>query len=55
MTAAGALVAGGILSGCRGARPSPIVRTQAGEMQGEITEGIQRFLGVPYAEPPLGQ
>ena len=55
MTAAGALVAGGILSGCRGARPSPIVRTQAGEIQGEITEGIQRFLGVPYAEPPFGQ
>jgi para-nitrobenzyl esterase len=34
---------------------APVVRKVAqGELQGEVSGGTQRFLGVPFAEPPLG-
>ncbi|EKO3981528.1 carboxylesterase family protein [Vibrio fluvialis] len=33
---------------------TPIVETQKGQVQGTITDGIARFLGIPYAAPPVG-
>ena len=30
------------------------VRLQTGEIEGQIVDGIHRFLGIPYAEPPFG-
>jgi para-nitrobenzyl esterase len=48
------LVTGSILGGCSNARPSAILRTQAGAIQGEISADVHRFLGIPYAEPPFG-
>ena len=51
---AGVLVTGSILGGCSNARPSAILRTQAGAIQGEISADVHRFLGIPYAEPPFG-
>ena len=55
MIAAGSLITAGALTGCGGVRPSAVVRTQSGQIQGEIAGGIHRFLGVPYAEPPFGK
>jgi len=34
---------------------SRIVSTSAGQLQGEVVEGVHRFLGIPYAEPPFGE
>ena len=36
------------------AAPGPLVATQEGIVQGVISNGVAEFLGVPYAEPPLG-
>ena len=36
-------------------KPTPVVTTSAGKLQGEIVDGVHRFLGIPYAEPPFGQ
>lgn len=33
---------------------SPIVETKNGPIQGLVSEGVFQFLGVPYAEPPVG-
>ncbi len=33
---------------------SPLVTTTAGVVRGDSREGIRRFAGVPYAEPPFG-
>lgn len=43
-------------SGRRGAPRStvPIVRTEAGDVRGLVDGGLLRFLGVPYAAPPVG-
>src|SRR5690606_36567385 len=30
------------------------IQTTAGEVSGTTTDGIGRFLGVPYAQPPVG-
>ena len=30
------------------------VRLQTGEIEGQIVDGVHRFLGIPYAEPPFG-
>jgi para-nitrobenzyl esterase len=35
-------------------RPSPVVETKDGPVQGFISEGIAQFLGIPYAAPPVG-
>ncbi len=32
----------------------PVVRTEAGAVSGTRTDGIERYLGIPYAEPPVG-
>ncbi len=32
----------------------PIVQTDAGKVQGIFQNGVSEFLGIPYAEPPLG-
>ena len=32
----------------------PIVRAPAGAVQGRETDGVKRFLGIPYAQPPVG-
>jgi para-nitrobenzyl esterase len=36
------------------AAPGPLVGTQEGIVQGFISNGVAEFLGVPYAEPPVG-
>ncbi|MEV6940640.1 carboxylesterase family protein [Streptomyces sp. NPDC051172] len=33
----------------------PVVRTQAGPVRGETTAEGRQFLGIPYAEPPVGR
>jgi para-nitrobenzyl esterase len=33
---------------------SAVVETQEGPVQGFVTKGVTEFLGVPYAEPPVG-
>ncbi|MDN3027683.1 carboxylesterase family protein [Streptomyces sp. S.PB5] len=33
----------------------PVVRTQAGLVRGEVTAEGRQFLGIPYAEPPVGE
>ena len=33
---------------------SPVVQTKEGPVQGFISNGVAEFLGVPYAEPPVG-
>ncbi len=38
------------------AQASPIVQTASGTLMGTAgSDGVQRFLGVPYAKPPLGE
>ena len=34
--------------------PDPVVATKEGPVQGVITGGVTKFLGIPYAEPPVG-
>lgn len=33
----------------------PVVRTDAGWVRGEVTAEGRQFLGIPYAEPPVGE
>ena len=33
---------------------TPAISTSAGKVRGEIVDGIHRFLGIPFAEPPFG-
>ena len=35
-------------------KPSPVVETKEGPVQGFISNGVTEFLGIPYAEPPVG-
>ncbi len=35
--------------------PAPVVRAPSGPVQGARGRGFQAFLGVPYAEPPVGE
>ncbi|MBC7639826.1 MAG: carboxylesterase family protein, partial [Rhodoferax sp.] len=32
----------------------PVVMTPAGRVEGEVRNGVVRFLGIPYAAPPVG-
>ncbi|VFU09803.1 Carboxylic ester hydrolase [Methylocella tundrae] len=36
------------------AAPGPIVTTKEGRVQGFVQNGVAQFLGVPFAEPPVG-
>ena len=36
------------------AQSGPIVQTQYGAVQGKVVSGINDFLGIPYAVPPVG-
>ena len=52
----------GLLSAATGIAPeaiaadhaSPIVRTAEGPVQGFVRNGVDQFLGIPYAAPPIG-
>jgi para-nitrobenzyl esterase len=33
---------------------SPVVQTKEGPVQGFAASGVTKFLGIPYAEPPVG-
>ena len=35
-------------------QPSPVVATKEGPVQGFVAGGVTKFLGIPYAEPPVG-
>jgi para-nitrobenzyl esterase len=37
-----------------GLRMDAVVRTSAGTLRGNVTDGVCTFLGVPYAAPPFG-
>jgi para-nitrobenzyl esterase len=51
-----AFAAGALCASLQGATaaPGPLVGTQEGIVQGIIANGVAEFLGVPYAEPPVG-
>jgi para-nitrobenzyl esterase len=38
-----------------GATSSPIVKTDTGQVQGFVKNGVAEFLGIPYAAPPVGE
>lgn len=42
-------------SGAAQAQASPVVHVAEGELVGQVQDGIGRFLGVPYAQPPVGE
>jgi para-nitrobenzyl esterase len=45
-----------LVAGCTGAPPTgPVVSTDAGPLRGTHTDGVDAFLGVPYAAPPVGE
>ena len=33
---------------------SPVIETKEGPVQGFVSNGVIKFLGIPYAEPPVG-
>src|SRR5215813_13778022 len=33
---------------------SPVVETKEGPVRGFVSNGVTKFLGIPYAEPPVG-
>ncbi len=51
-----ALAVGAMCASLHGAAaaPGPLVGTQEGIVQGLISNSVAEFLGIPYAEPPLG-
>ena len=52
--ASGAVIA---TTGCHRDEPalSSVISAPAGRIQGDIKDGIHRFLGIPYATPPFGE
>ena len=40
---------------CSSSSPSKVVETAIGKLQGYEQNEINYFLGIPYAEPPLGE
>jgi para-nitrobenzyl esterase len=41
-------------SAARAAPKAPVVVTKEGPVRGELSGGIDRYLGIPYAAPPVG-
>jgi len=49
-------VLGGIVNSAQAAETEPVVKTTAGQLRGMLTpSGRAEFLGIPYAQPPLGK
>src|SRR2546421_6086176 len=48
------LPAGAATGGTAGAGHDPVVPTDRGLVQGKPAEGIDQWLGIPYAAPPAG-
>ena len=34
---------------------TPVITAPAGKLQGHVVDGVHRFLGIPYAQPPFGE
>lgn len=49
-----AAVAAVSLVGCGGGDDEPVVSTSSGWFRGQVTEGVTSYLGIPYAQPPVG-
>src|SRR5690348_3073823 len=48
----------GLLAVCslaRAEQPGPIVQTTAGSVAGIVKDAMVSYLGIPYAEPPVGK
>ncbi len=51
----GAAVASATLLGCGGGGDDgPVVSTSSGRFQGQMNGGVSTYLGIPYAQPPVG-
>lgn len=53
----GGLGAAALTAGCGpggDAGPASRVRLTTGDIEGRVVNGVHRFLGIPYAEPPFG-
>ncbi|MBV9969576.1 MAG: carboxylesterase family protein, partial [Xanthobacteraceae bacterium] len=42
------------VAGAQGQAGGPVVQTKEGPVQGLVANGVSKFLGIPYAEPPVG-
>ena len=51
-----ALVAGAVMAGLTGAaQAEPVARVTGGQLAGKSLPGVEAFLGIPYAAPPVGE
>ncbi|MEU8140109.1 carboxylesterase/lipase family protein [Streptodolium elevatio] len=49
-----ALTTAGPAAAGRGGSPAPVVATSSGTVRGQVHDGAEEFLGIPYAAPPVG-
>ncbi|QXE33255.1 carboxylesterase family protein [Streptomyces sp. GMY02] len=42
-------------SGSVNSDTAPVVRTRQGQLEGFTADGVNKFLGVPFAQPPVGE